>query len=216
MTEGEFRPTAGDDPREQGLEEGETREGEAEKNLVDCVVTEEVLVGREEAVRQIDEWREKADEYLDKYRRSVAEFANYRKRQERERAEQALRTSAEVVRKLLPAMDDFQRAIDNIPKELANTRWVEGILLIERKLGDILKGFQVVPIEALGKPFDPHFHSALMRCESDEHPPDTVVAELEKGYMIGDRVLRPTIVMVSTRAEREDQAKPGVEDQATG
>lgn len=216
MTEGEFRPTAGDDPREQGLEKGETREGEAEKNLVDCVVTEEVLVGREEAVRQIDEWREKADDYLDKYRRSVAEFANYRKRQGRERAEQALRTSAEVVRKLLPAMDDFQRAIDNIPKELANTRWVEGILLIERKLGDILKGFQVVPIEALGKPFDPRFHSALMRCESDEHPPDTVVAELEKGYMIGDRVLRPTIVMVSTRAEREDQAKPGVEDQATG
>jgi molecular chaperone GrpE len=216
MTEGEFRPTVGDDPREQGLEEGETREGEAEKNLVDCVVTEEVLVGREEAVRQIDEWREKADDYLDKYRRSVAEFANYRKRQGRERAEQALRTSAEVVRKLLPAMDDFQRAIDNIPKELANTRWVEGILLIERKLGDILKGFQVVPIEALGKPFDPRFHSALMRCESDEHPPDTVVAELEKGYMIGDRVLRPTIVMVSTRAEREDQAKPGVEDQATG
>jgi len=216
MTEGESRPTVGDDPRKQGLEEGETREGEAEKNLVDCVVTEEVLVGREEAVRQIDEWREKADDYLDKYRRSVAEFANYRKRQERERAEQALRTSAEVVRKLLPAMDDFQRAIDNIPKELANTRWVEGILLIERKLGDILKGFQVVPIEALGKPFDPRFHSALMRCESDEHPPDTVVAELEKGYMIGDRVLRPTIVMVSTRAEREDQAKPGVEDQATG
>ena len=216
MTEGEARPTAGADQRAQGLEEGETQEVEAEKNLADCVVTEEVLIAREEAVRQIDEWREKAEDYLDKYRRSVAEFANYRKRQERERAEQALRTSAEVVRKLLPAMDDFQRAIDNIPKELANARWVEGILLIERKLADILRGFQVAPIEALGKPFDPHFHSALMRRESDEHPPGTVVAELEKGYTIAGRVLRPTIVTVSTRPEREDQAKPGVEDQATG
>lgn len=205
MREGEFR-TADDDRKGHTPPKGGTGESKAGEPLSDDTATEEVPSVAEELIRETDQWRQKAEEYLDKYRRSVAEFSNYRKRQERERAEQALRTRAEVLRKLLPVVDDFERAVDSIPEQFTDAGWVEGVLLIERKLSSILKGFEVVPIEALGKPFDPNFCSALMQCESDEHPPGTVMEELQKGYLIADRVLRPTIVKVSTGPRAQGEA----------
>lgn len=148
--------------------------------------------------RELDEWRAKADEAQDKYLRSVAEFSNYRKRQDREREQQTVSIKIEVLRQMLPALDDLERALAHVPAELTGAAWVEGVALIERKLQALLAGFNAHPIEALGKPFDPNYHSALMQSESDEYPAGVVMAELQKGYMLGDQVLRPALVQVSS------------------
>jgi len=186
-------------------EEHPREEFEAEKAVSEGA--EEERSSREELLQQLEEWREKADEYLDKYRRSVAELSNYRKRQERERAEQALRTKAAILRQFLAPVDDFERAIDSIPREFANDGWVDGILLIERKLKSVLDAFQVVPMETLGKPFDPNFHSALMQCASQEYPEGTVMEEMVKGYLIDGRVRRPAMVKVSMGGEPQANAE---------
>jgi len=207
----QVRPTA-----EGGAIQPASGAGEAGEASSDGVTTEEVSSATEELLQEIERWREKADEYLDKYRRSVAEFANYRKREERTREEEALRTSARVLRRLLPVVDDFERAIGSIPEEFVEAQWVEGILLIQRKLTSILESFQVVPIEALGKPFDPSYHEALMEGESSEHPAGTVMEELQRGYLIADRVLRPTIVKVSSGHHPGKGVRPGSQSQASG
>jgi molecular chaperone GrpE len=148
-------------------------------------------------VAEVAEWQAKADEYLDKYRRSVAEFANYRKRQDRERENEMRRISLQVLRRLLPPLDDLDRALESVPTEHRDSLWVEGVRLIDRKLRAILDEFHVRAIEAEGKPFDPRYHSALLQEESDTHPEGTVLEELQRGYMLDDEVLRPTVVKVS-------------------
>jgi len=148
-------------------------------------------------VDEVTERQAKADEYLDKYRRSVAEFANYRRRQDREREGEARRISMQVLRRLLPPLDDLDRALDSVPPEHRDSPWVEGVRLIDRKLRGILDEFHVKPIEAAGKPFDPRYHSALLQEESDTHPEGVVMEELQRGYIMGDDVLRPSVVKVS-------------------
>jgi len=147
--------------------------------------------------REVDEWRNKADDLMDKYRLSLADFANYRKRQERDREQDALRTRMNILRQFLPVVDDLHRAIKNIPPEYAATDWVKGVSLIESKFQSILRSMGVKPIEAVGQPFDPNYHSALMQEESEQYPAGVVSDEFEKGYLIEDQVLRPTLVKVS-------------------
>jgi molecular chaperone GrpE len=146
---------------------------------------------------EVAEWQAKADEYLDKYRRSVAEFANYRRRQDRERESEVRRISMQVLRHLLPPLDDLDRALASVPSEHRDSPWVEGVRLIDRKLRAILDEFHVKPIEAAGKTFDPRYHSALLQEASDTYPEGTVMEELQHGYMLGDDVLRPAVVKVS-------------------
>lgn len=185
----------------EGQEMGATDVGEASP-------TEAKGTAELEALRcEVAEWRAKADELLDKYKRSLADFVNYRKRQERDREEETLRIRMDVIRQFLPVVDDFERALKNVPDEHAKASWVEGITLIERKLKSILAGLQVSPIEALGQPFDPNLHSALLMDHSDEYPPGTVMEELQRGYRLADRVLRPTIVKVSNGPKDQKNAE---------
>jgi len=147
-----------------------------------------------------------AAENLDKYRRAMAEFSNYRKRQDRDREQQTLRMKMDVLRQLLPLIDDFGRAMDMVPEELSETGWAQGIELIERKLWSILDTAGVEPIEALGEPFDPNIHAALMQAESNEYPAGTVMHVLEKGYTMQGQVLRPARVQVSSGpAQNQDE-----------
>jgi molecular chaperone GrpE len=147
--------------------------------------------------QQLHDWRAKADDYLDKYRRSVAEFDNYRKRVERDRDAERLRIKRNLFLQILPVTDDFERALNALDDEKADAVWAEGVLLIARKMGKVLADAGVTPIEAVGQPFDPHYHEALMRAESQEHPEGVVMQELQKGYMLEDTVLRPASVVVS-------------------
>jgi len=148
--------------------------------------------------QELETWRSKADEYLDRYRRSVAEFDNYRKRQERERDNERLRMKMELFREVLPLADDLHRALQHLREDKADATWVEGVALIARKFDKLLADSGVTPIEAVGKPFDPVYHSAVVREESLEYPEGIVIEELQKGYLLDGAVLRPTMVKVSS------------------
>ena len=148
--------------------------------------------------REVEDWHARADEWKDQYLRSAAEFANYRKRIEREREQLTVSIGMDLLKKVLPAIDDLDRALKSVPGEYAEESWVAGVALIFRKLETTLREFQAMPIEALGKPFDPNVHMAVTQEASDEFPAGTVMEELRKGYMLGGQVLRPTLVKVST------------------
>jgi molecular chaperone GrpE len=138
------------------------------------------------------------DEYLDQWRRSAAEFQNYRKREERLRNERERSASGRQLKRLLPVLDDLQRASQHVPESFSNDDWVAGMLAIERKLWNLLEQEGVTVIEAeAGTPFDPNIHEALMSQESDEIESGHIVSELERGYRLGDVILRPARVSVA-------------------
>ncbi|MCD6301932.1 MAG: nucleotide exchange factor GrpE [Anaerolineae bacterium] len=158
-----------------------------------------------EALRQeLAQAQAQCAEYLDKYRRSVAAFDNYRKRQARDQERQAHQLTADVVRQLLPIADDLRRAVANLPESDANADWAKGVMMIEQKLERLLHGYGIVEIEAEGVAFDPAVHESLLTEPSDTYPEGTVIDVLEKGYKLGELVIRPAKVKVSTGSEAQE------------
>jgi molecular chaperone GrpE len=141
--------------------------------------------------------QEKAAEYLDGWQRARAEFANARKRLEKQRAEAYKNAAVDHAAKLLPILDDFDRALINAPDQIESDDWFEGIKLVRRKFQNIMEGLKVEAIEAVGQPFDPNFHEALSLKEADGVESGTVIEELLVGYRLGDRVIRPSLVNVA-------------------
>ena len=136
--------------------------------------------------------------------RRQADFENYRKRVDRERGETHDRIVAEVARKLLPVIDNLGRALDSErtveARESKEFRhFLHGVELISKQLNEVLESFGIQPIAAVGEPFDPHLHEAVVMEASDEYEADTVMEEITRGYRIGDRLLRPAMVKVATR-----------------
>jgi molecular chaperone GrpE len=136
-----------------------------------------------------------AAEYKDQWLRAAADYKNFKRRVEIERSELIRSASSALLLKLLPVMDDFDRAIANIPAEVAETSWWGGTQLIAQKLRTLLESEGVKTIEALGQDFDPNQHEAVLY-EEAEGQDGKVVAELQRGYKLGDRVLRPSMVKV--------------------
>ena len=147
--------------------------------------------------KQLAEAEAKAAEYLDGWQRARAEFANARKRLERERVEAYSSAAIDHAQRLLPILDDLGRAIDSAPPEIAEDKWFEGLDLVNRKMRAILESLDVQPIEALGQPFDPHYHEALALKEAEDVESGLVIEELQTGYRLGERVIRPSLVNVS-------------------
>ena len=112
-------------------------------------------------------------------------------------AEARRNATIEVVSRLLPILDDFERALDTVPEDVAANTWFEGVALVYRKLRSILETVDIERIEALGQPFDPNLHEAVLQEESDEHESGIVIKELQKGYRLNDRVIRPAMVVVA-------------------
>jgi molecular chaperone GrpE len=131
------------------------------------------------------------------WQRNAADFANYRRRTEQDREQMLGLANEALLSKLLTIADDFDRAIANMPPELRGVSWVEGIAAIDRKLRLLLDSEGLTPIEAVGKPFDPHEHEAVVQEETNLVPEGTVTQELQRGYRIRDRVLRPAMVAVA-------------------
>lgn len=136
------------------------------------------------------------DEYYDRLLRQAAEFDNYRKRIERERRAYAEQGVVDVLRDLLAVVDDFDRAL-SAPVDEAAASYRKGIELIHAKLQELLRKQGVKPIQALGADFDPNLHQAVMHEASSEHREGEVIDELQRGYMLGDRLLRPAMVKVA-------------------
>ena len=135
-------------------------------------------------------------EHRDNWLRATADYKNFKRRADQERSELIRSASAGVVLKLLPVVDDMERAISSVPPEVTATPWYEGIKLIAQKLQTVLESEGVTPIEALGKDFDPNMHEAIIYEAAGSGQEGKVVAELQKGYKLRDKVLRPTMVKV--------------------
>lgn len=186
-------------------EAGETAEAEsaeAEHLEVEASEAEPSADGEEAAEElsleeQLAAAEAQAAEYLDGWQRARAEFANARKRLEKSRIEARRNATVEVIGKLLPILDDFGRALDNVPEPVAEDDWFAGIALIHRKLVGILEEEEIERIDAVGAPFDPNFHEAVMQEESEEYESGVVMKELQTGYRLGERVIRPAMVVVA-------------------
>jgi molecular chaperone GrpE len=136
------------------------------------------------------------DEYRDLLLRKTAEFDNYRKRVERERRDQAAAGVSEVLESLLPILDDFERA-RAVETPANDDAYREGIELIHRQLVDLLARRGVIPIQAVRGAFDPRFHQAVLTEASPDHRDGEVIEEFRRGYLLGDRLLRPAMVKVA-------------------
>ncbi len=152
------------------------------------------------------EEKQKAETYLANWQRAQADFINYRRRNEQEKEEISKFANSVLMLSLLPILDDLERALTSIPSNLAKLSWVDGIRLIERKLQASLEAQRLSPIKAVGEPFDPKFHEAAMHGKGKE---GIVIAELQKGYKLHDRVIRPTMVVVGEgEAEEKKEIEP--------
>jgi molecular chaperone GrpE len=155
------------------------------------------LIGKlEELERELEEARAQSDEHLRAWQRAAADHSNYRRRTDDERETVARFANALLIGKLLSVLDDFDRALENVPADVDDS-WVDGVRLVERKLRSVLESEGVTPIEAAGLPFDPNVHEAVVHEDTTEHPDNHVIGELQRGYRLHDRVLRPALVRVA-------------------
>jgi molecular chaperone GrpE len=148
------------------------------------------------AATALDELQRERDDFHDRWLRKSAEFDNYRKRVERERREQADQAVTDLLEELLLVVDDFDRALTVDPGE-GGAAYQKGVELIHTKLNDILRKRGVRPIDTLGTMFDPNLHQAVIHESSPDHREGEVIGELRRGYLIGDKLLRPAMVKVA-------------------
>jgi molecular chaperone GrpE len=146
--------------------------------------------------RARDDLQRERDDFYDRLLRKTAEFDNYRRRIDRERREQADQAVVDLLLELLLVVDDFDRAL-TVDAGDGAAAYRKGVELIHAKLHDLLRRYNVRPIEAVGAPFDPNVHQAVAHESSPDHREGEVVDVLRKGYMIGDRLLRPAMVKVA-------------------
>jgi len=161
----------------------------------------------QETLRQeLEVCQDKQAEYLDGWQRARAELANARKRFQREQEQLYTNARADVLSRLLPVVDDFQRAFDNLPADIADDGWLGGIRLIRQKFQNLLEQEGVSTIEARGEAFDPTYHEAVSYEPSATVPEGHVIDAVQAGYRLGERVLRPSVVRVSAGSPKESGA----------
>lgn len=143
--------------------------------------------------KQLAKAQEEAKKYLNNWHRAEADFQNYKRRTEQEREELRRFGNVSVIINLLPVLDDFERAFASLDSHLAGLSWFDGMLLIYRKLRQLLENAGVRQIETEGQTFDPRYHEAVAHVEGEE---GKVISEVQRGYKLHDRVLRPAMVVV--------------------
>jgi molecular chaperone GrpE len=185
------------DPRDAGTQQGR-RKTRAEERIEALDASPARLSEEIADLRaRLERAEQEAAENRAAWQRSAADFSNYKRRTEQEREATLGLANELLLRKLLVVVDDFDRALVAMPRELAHLGWMEGIWAIDRKLRALLDSEGLTPIEAEGKPFDPREHEAVVHEETTSAPDGTVIGELQKGYRIRDRVLRPAMVAVA-------------------
>ena len=167
-------------------EDGETSEEKDKKGF---------FSGRKKEKKE-DAVKAQINELQDKVMRQMAEFENFRKRSEKEKSAMFETGAKNVIEKILPVVDNFERGLATVPENEKDSPFVDGMNKVYKQLITELETLGVKPIEAVGKEFDPNFHNAVMQVENDELEPGTVAQELLKGYMYRDTVVRHSMVAV--------------------
>lgn len=175
---------------------------EAEEVLEGQEATESAQEGNEPEVEVIDsealKFKELAEENEKRYLRTQADFDNFRRRTQKEKEDLAKYATTKLITELVPVIDNFERAMASADANADVESLIKGINMIFRQLDGVLQAEGLTVMKTVGEPFNPEFHQAVMQVESDEYEEGIVVEELQKGYMIKDKVLRPAMVKVSS------------------
>ena len=184
---------------EKEAKEKDTSEEKAEevKEPAEETAKEDTEEKETSAKEKKDPLKEKVDELNDRLVRQMAEFDNFRKRTDKEKAQMFEQGQGNVLEKLLPVIDNFERGLAAVPEEEKDGAFADGMNKIYKQLVKQLEDLGVTPIEAVGKEFDPNFHNAVMQVESEEYESGIVAQELQKGYKFHDTVLRHSMVGVT-------------------
>ena len=181
------------EPCEQAATESQ-KEAAAESQET-AAESQEEAAGEADVLAELEATRAEAAANYDRYVRAVAELDNYRKRTVRMRAETRDEVLRDILLQVAPILDNLRRALRQETQEAESLK--QGVELICGQFNDVLKGYGLAEIEALGQPFDPEVHEALAEVPDDEHAPGTVIEEMEKGYKLNDKVVRYARVVVS-------------------
>ena len=157
-----------------------------------------------EALKEaLAEEKQKAEGYLANWQRAQADFVNYKRRVEQDTEGTVKFANSQLMLSILTIIDDWELALKAIPPRIAKNSWVDGVKLIERKLKTALEAMGLAGIKAVGEPFDPHLHEAVRQDKGEE---GMVIEEVQKGYKLGDRVIRPSKVVVGSGEAGEEKA----------
>ncbi|HEX2913550.1 MAG TPA: nucleotide exchange factor GrpE [Chloroflexia bacterium] len=152
----------------------------------------------EELRQKLDEAQKSAAEFKDSMLRARADFANLKRRTEQERANLSAEAREKLLLRIIPVVDDFERALQNVPDNLKGEPWINGVTMIEKKLKTLLEQENVSEIPAEGQEFDPRYHEAVQQ-EDGEGDKEVVTAVYQKGYKLGDKVIRAAVVKVGRK-----------------
>jgi len=162
---------------------------------------------------RLESLEKEGKESYDRFLRVSAEFENYKKRAAREMNDFRKFANESFIKAMLPVVDNLDRAIESSSNDdHAQNSVLEGVNMTLKEILKVFEQFNVKPFESLGKAFDPALHQAVMQEETDDHPENTVLNELQKGYMMHDRLLRPAMVVVSKTKEPENQENEAQEE----
>ena len=181
----------------QETEASEEKEAKASETDKETEKSEDAGKKEKAPEKKKDPKDEKIDELNDKLRRSMAEFDNYRKRTDKEKSAMYEIGAKDVIEKILPIVDNFERGLNTIPEDAKGTAFAEGMEKIYKQFVKTLDDLGVKPIEAVGKPFDPNFHNAVMHLEDENLGENVVAAELQKGYTYKESIVRHSMVQVA-------------------
>ncbi len=182
----------------EGDEVSAKEETKGEVDALDDLTKEEILELKKKA--------EERDTYLDQLLRTKAEFMNYQKRMAKESESTSQFAVQSLILDFLPELDNFDRALKLADSTKDIKKFVEGIKLIEEQLFKVLGKYGVEPVETVGKAFDPNLHEAVMEEENNEMPHHTIIEEFQRGFLLKERVIRPSKVKVSKRTIEEEDA----------
>jgi molecular chaperone GrpE len=159
----------------------------------------------EELKKKLEEKEKEAKDSYDRLLRTAADLENYKKRAAKDKEEWTKFANEDLMKAILPFIDNLERAVDHAEKVMDTGVMIEGVRLTLRQILQTLNRFGLAPFESVGKPFDPAMHEAMLVVESAQHEPNRVMEEFQKGYLLNDRLLRPATVSVSKRPEKELQ-----------
>ena len=189
--------------------------GSVKKDQEDIIetISEELLLEEsqekekeiEELKKMLEEKEKEFKEHHDRLLRLAADFENYKKRAAREKEDWAKFANEELIRAILPFIDNLERALNHAQKVTDTGVLIEGVRLTVQQLLQTLNKFGLSSFQSVGKPFDPTVHEAMLVVETDQHEPNQVVEEFQKGYLLNHRLLRPATVSVSKPLEKEAQ-----------
>lgn len=210
MADGQEKLEDAQSPVEENAADGATDAGDGPSQAAgegNGTESQESYDVNQEEASELEATRRELEQTQQSLRRLHADFANYRKRMQSEKAQAETRAIGRFAREILPVLDNLERALASLENLQGGdpSSWREGIALVVRQFRDILASQGIVPIEAVGKPFDPRLHEAMAQVETEEVPENHVVEEFQRGYLYGEQTLRPSLVSVATPPRQTEQ-----------